>query len=315
MMTASSPPKPGSLWVNQDIVNLLKVRVRTFYNTDYFERVVLPLLAVPERGRVLDVGCGYGGLSLILAEMRPDLQVTGIDLEPQAVANATRSATERGFANLTFEQGDAHRLNYADEQFEAVVCQTVLTHVPKPETVVREMARALKPGGVFMAAEYSNAGPVTAFINVEDEKRDSAWLERFFRLSLTRIRGKKALGRGDDHLGVRVPCLAAAAGLDVFDVRLNDRAIHVLPPYRHAKQMDYLALLKAYYAPDPQRKGLAEEQELFAAAGGTAEDARWLYDAVDTGSIRQAIADGTLTQISAFMLFLTFARKPDAAPQ
>ena len=93
--------------------------------------------------------------------------------------------------------------------------------------------------------------------------------------------------------------------------RLNDRALFVIPPYRHAKEADYLELMKAYYAPDPDRKGLAHNLELLAAGGGTAEDANWLYTTEDDAAVRQAIAAGTLTKTGASLLYLTFARKPE----
>ncbi|NIN67766.1 MAG: hypothetical protein GTO63_24280, partial [Anaerolineae bacterium] len=67
------------------------------------------------------------------------------------------------------------------------------------------------------------------------------------------------------------------AGLDVFDFRLNDRALHVIPPYKHPKQADYLELLEALYAPDPDQEGLARYVETVLAGGGTEEDAHWLY--------------------------------------
>ncbi|MCC6614136.1 MAG: class I SAM-dependent methyltransferase [Anaerolineae bacterium] len=310
MTAQSNSPKTNSIWVDEDTAKFLRLRVKTFYNADYFERIMLPLMNIPQSGHVLDVGCGYGGLSIVLAELRPDLHITGMDIEPTALESAADGARQKGLANLTLEQGDAHQLKYGDSRFDAVLCQTVLTHVRDAAPVVREMVRVLKPNGVFMAAEYTSVGPVSAYNSVEDEKRDDAWYEKLFRLSRLLMKGKRALGRGDDYLGVRVPVLAATAGLDVFDVRLNDRVLHVIPPYRHPKQEDYLELLKAYYAPDPDCTGLAQNIELLCAAGGTEEDAEWLYNVVDAAAARQAIADSNLMEISAYMLYLTFARKP-----
>ena len=144
-------------WSDDDNSVFLRLRMKTFWNGDYFERIILPLLDLPQSGRVLDVGCGNGGISLLLAEHRPDLKITGADYESKPIEDASAYAARNGLKNLTFEQGDAHNLKYDDATFDAVVCQTVLTHVRDAETVIREMARVLKPGGIFFAAEYTNS--------------------------------------------------------------------------------------------------------------------------------------------------------------
>ena len=101
-----------------------------------------------------------------------------------------------------------------------------------------------------------------------------------------------------------------AAGLEVFDVRLNDRVLHVIPPYRYPKQREYMELLEAFYAPDRDSKGLSLNIETLQAAGGSDEEAEWLYHAKDNEAIRQALEERILSMVSAYMLYLTFAKKP-----
>src|SRR5262249_26555898 len=156
---------------------------------------------------VLDVGCGYGGLALLLAGSRGDLSITGIDQEASAVASASESAARDGLAQPVFEQGDAHRLRFVDGALDAVLCPPVRSHVRDAEAVVHEMARVLAPGGVFMAAEYTNSGAWTAYDSVCGN-RDEHWLREHYRLSRLVIQGKQALGRGHDTLGIHVPLLA-----------------------------------------------------------------------------------------------------------
>ena len=299
-----------SVWLDEDTAHFLRLRMKTFYNLDYFERIVVPLLDIPQGGRALDVGCGYGGLSLLLARLRPDLHITGVDVETSMLESAAQTASQMGLVNVSYEHDDAHKLKYTDNQFEAVMCQTVLTHVLDAAAVVVEMARVLKHGGVFMAVEYTDSGNSHSYNSVEDSNRDDAWHAKLFRLSRLYLQGKKFLGRGDDSLGVRVPLLANAAGLDVFDVRLNDRVLHVIPPYRHPKQTDYLEYLQRYYSPDPDQKGLERLKKTLLAVGGTEEEAYWLNHAEDEATIRQAITDRRLAVISAYMMYITFARKP-----
>ncbi|MBN8654226.1 MAG: class I SAM-dependent methyltransferase [Anaerolineae bacterium] len=297
-------------WSDDDNSVFLRLRMKTFWNFEYFERIILPLLNLPPNGRVLDVGCGNGGISLLLSDLRPDLQILGMDFEPKPLEDARAYASRNGLVNLTFEQGDAHNLKYDDATFDAVLCQTVLTHVRDAQAVVKEMTRVLKSGGVFFAAEYTNSA-MANYDSVHFEKRDEEWYREYYRINRTFMKGKKALGRGDDTIGARVPLLATQSGLDVYDVRLNDRAMHVFPPYRHEKQRNYLELAKTANTIDNDEKWLKLDIETVVAGGGTEEDGRWFHHAIDSAGIVRAIEDGTFTATGSFALYLTFARKPD----
>lgn len=296
-------------WSDDDNSAFLRLRMKTFWNLDYFERIILPLLDLPQSGRILDVGCGNGGLSLLLADLRPDLQILGIDFEPKPLEDASAYAARNELKNLTFEQGDAHNLKYEDRTFDGVFCQTVLTHVRDAQAVVKEMTRVLKSSGVFFAAEYTNSA-MANYDNVHFEKRDEAWYREYYRVNLLFMKGKKALGRGDDTVGARVPLIATQAGLDVYDVRLNDRAMHVFPPYRHEKQRNYLELSKTANTIDNDEKWLRLDIETVVAGGGTEEDGRWFHHTIDSAGIVHAIEEGAFTATGSFALYLTFARKP-----
>lgn len=304
----TQPTPTVNPWSDDDNSVFLRLRMKTFWNFDYFERIILPLLDLPQSGRVLDVGCGNGGISLLLADLRPDLSILGMDYEPKPLEGASTYAERNGLKNLTFEQGDAHNLKYEDESFDGVLCQTVLTHVSDAQAVVKEMTRVLKRGGVFFAAEYTNSA-MANYDNVHFDKRDEAWYREYYRINLMFMKGKKALGRGDDTIGVRVPLLATQAGLDVYDVRINDRAMHGFPPYRHEKQRNYLELVKIGNAPDTDDKWLKLTIETIIAGGGTEEDGRWFHHAIDSAGIVRAIEAGAFTATGSFPLYLTFARK------
>ncbi len=308
-MNTPTPPPPVNPWADDENARFLRLRMKTFWNRDYFERIILPLLGLPQGGGVLDVGCGNGGLALLLAELRPDLAITGVDFEPGPLEDAAALAGHSGLTNLRFEHGDAHALRFAEDTFDGVVCQTVLTHVRDAPAVVREMARVLRPGGVFFAAEYTDGGALSVYDNVHLDKRDDAWKREYLRLNQLFVKGKQALGRGDDTVGVRVPLLATQAGLDVYDVRLNDRAMHAFPPYRHEKQRQYLELSKTANAPDTDGKWLRRIIEIIIAGGGTEEDGRWYHAAVDSAGVVRAIDEGVFTATGSFALYLTFARR------
>jgi SAM-dependent methyltransferase len=107
------------------------------------EEVSYEAVAEVSPARVLEVGCGLGEIAArIQRELRAD--VRAIDISERMV-ELTR---ERG---VQAEVGDAQALAFADGEFDCVVANWVLYHVPDVDLAVREIARVLKPGGRLVA--------------------------------------------------------------------------------------------------------------------------------------------------------------------
>ena len=110
-------------------------------------------------GRVLDIGCGTGELSLLIASR--GLDATGVDSSSRAIAIAQGKAAERGIAGVRFEVGDALDLAFPDTAFDTVVDSGVF-HVFDDEQRARFVAsirRVLAPGGSYHLLVFSDAQP------------------------------------------------------------------------------------------------------------------------------------------------------------
>jgi ubiquinone/menaquinone biosynthesis C-methylase UbiE len=105
--------------------------------------------SVPEAARVLEVGCGPGHLSILLARGH-GLAVTGVDLDPAMIDRARRNATAAGgppAGRPTFQVGDAAALPFADASFDAVVSTLSMHHWTEPVAGLTEIGRVLRPEG------------------------------------------------------------------------------------------------------------------------------------------------------------------------
>jgi SAM-dependent methyltransferase len=84
-------------------------------------------LDLPPQSRVLEVGCGTGVLTRLIARL-PVAAVVGVDVAPSLLARARDLAS--GLANVTFEQADGRALPFGDVSFDAVVFDSTLSHLP-----------------------------------------------------------------------------------------------------------------------------------------------------------------------------------------
>jgi ubiquinone/menaquinone biosynthesis C-methylase UbiE len=99
----------------------------------------------PEHARVLDVGCGTGVLTRRLARWPGVETVVGVDPAPSLLERGRELARE--LANVTFLEGDARALPIPDAEFDAVVFDSTLSHVPGVDEALAEAFRALRPDG------------------------------------------------------------------------------------------------------------------------------------------------------------------------
>jgi len=119
------------------------------------ERLV-ELAAVAPGARVLDVATGTGFVALAAAaQVGAGGSVTGIDLSAAMLERARHKATAAGLA-VTFQVGDAERLEFADGAFDLVLCASSLFFVGDMIGAVREWRRVLAPRGL---AVFSSYGP------------------------------------------------------------------------------------------------------------------------------------------------------------
>ena len=124
------------------------------------------------KGRVLEVGVGTG---LSLPTYGRHLEIVGIDLSPEMLEKARERVAAEGLDNVAeLHEMDASDLKFPDAAFDTVVAMYVMTVVPDPEKVMRELSRVCRPGGEVIIVNHFSA-----------EEGMRGWVERRWPRSRT----------------------------------------------------------------------------------------------------------------------------------
>jgi len=145
--------------------------------------------------RVLEVGVGTG----INAPLYPrDCTVTGVDLSARMLAKARARIARKGVRNLRLVEMDAANLKFADDTFDIVYAPYVISVVPDPVSVTREMRRVCRPGGRIVILNHFRS-----------QNAVGAWMERIIAPAV------KYLGFRSD---LDLPAFLVQAGLKPISI-------------------------------------------------------------------------------------------------
>lgn len=133
-------------------------------------------LTIPDGGTGLDVGCGSGALTIACAKRNPNAKMVGCDIWSGAYKAVfskelcEENAAAEGVENTRFEEGDAVRLPFADESFDAVTSNYVYHNIAgkNKQELLLETLRVLKKGGSFAIHDLMSRvryGDMAAFVS------------------------------------------------------------------------------------------------------------------------------------------------------
>jgi ubiquinone/menaquinone biosynthesis C-methylase UbiE len=106
------------------------------------------LKAYPNPKRVLDLGTGTALIPILLCQQHPQVRVVGIDLSHHMLEVGRRHVSAAGLADrIELQVVDAKRLPFDDQQFDAVISNSIIHHIPDPRSVLGESVRVTRPGG------------------------------------------------------------------------------------------------------------------------------------------------------------------------
>ena len=127
---------------------------------------------IPPSVTMLDLGCGAGLDSLIAAQrVGPRGKVIGVDFSEAMLARASRAVAEAKANNIELRRGDAESLPLDDQSVDIVLVNGIFNLNPARETIFRELARVVRPGGEVYSAEIVLREPLLP----EEQKDITNW--------------------------------------------------------------------------------------------------------------------------------------------
>lgn len=159
-------------WYYQSIkVDILQ----RFWHRRRFEEV--GKLVEPVNGQILDIGSADGVFSKVILDKSKAKKLIGIDVLKSSVDWANKHWKKTG--KMKFMVGDAHKLKFKANTFDAIFCLEALEHIYYPEKALREFKRVLKRGGygVFLVPSENFLFKVVWFLWLHFYPRGQVWKE------------------------------------------------------------------------------------------------------------------------------------------
>ncbi len=146
--------------------------------------------------QVLEVGCGVGAQTVILAQRSPEAHFTSVDVSPVSLEAARASVEQHGLSNVTFHLADVFHLPFEANIFDHVFVCFVLEHLRQPLEALARLKAVLKPVGTITVIEGDHASahfyPETKFQDIRVTPRpvyaDASrpeWVEGFTNNTFT----------------------------------------------------------------------------------------------------------------------------------
>lgn len=156
------------------------------YNAPLIARYRSVLRRIPAgASRILDVGCGDGYLTYLIAKSNPRARITGIDDEESGIGQANAMTARTGLSNLEFCQVPAGATPFRDNEFPIIVLADVIEHVPEVPAMLQELERITAPGGALIVTTPNRqAGSVwdTRHVKEYTARELRSELEQYLRI-------------------------------------------------------------------------------------------------------------------------------------
>lgn len=127
------------------------------YGMDHsWKRQLVSMAELTGSERVLDLACGTGDITFMMAKELPSGEAIGLDITQGMLVIAEQKRREMNASNVVFNRADIMQLPYPDQTFDRVTGGYALRNVPDVAGALAEIHRVLKPGGRFFSLDFGH---------------------------------------------------------------------------------------------------------------------------------------------------------------
>ncbi|MEI3892740.1 MULTISPECIES: class I SAM-dependent methyltransferase [Bacillus] len=189
-----------------------------YYNDDYVSFLVNTVWKITKPVHIVDYGCGYGYLGLILMPLLPKgSKYTGIDSGKTLIAEAREL-----FRLLPYEsefiEGDATEIEL-NNTYDMAICHAFLLHMSSPKTMLQKMMHSVKKGGKIICFEPHWISNMSSYVLDGEEQSEIIQLgilQKLFECD-TKRNGK------DGNIGMKIPMYLSELGVKNIECRVSDK--------------------------------------------------------------------------------------------
>jgi ubiquinone/menaquinone biosynthesis C-methylase UbiE len=165
-------------------------------------------IGIVQDANCLDVGCGSGDVTILLAQRAPNGRTVGVDIDEAKVQLAIADSSTAANSNVEFRVGNIFDTPTDSDLFDVVYVRFVLTHLPDPLAALQSLTRWLNPGGVLITEDIDFRGH---FCHPESDA-----FNQYIDWYSTAVRRRGC----DPDIGPRLPSLLSQAGFSQVDINV-----------------------------------------------------------------------------------------------
>ncbi|MBR4825258.1 MAG: class I SAM-dependent methyltransferase [Spirochaetaceae bacterium] len=215
-----------------DKFDYLKLTRSLYLNVDYLQFLVEKVWKITKKVDVVDFGCGYGYLGLVLMPLLPEGSTyTGVDISEELITKGREIFKSVPFKHK-FIVSSANGVPEKADTFDIAICNSVLMHIPEPDAVLAEIKRITKNDGMIISCE-SNWNAVNALMYIDGIKKSKITDLGFLQILFERVHEKT---KTDGNIGMKMPVIMARNNIKNIQARISDAVRIILADEKNEEQ-------------------------------------------------------------------------------